>query len=177
MSWLGRNRVALAVIAVCVPALVGVLFGFEVLSRDSKATEIVTVAADDSVEIAGYTWRLTENVEIAGEGRAVNDIPLGTSIVAALVEVTPTGDSPSDTTCDVSLTSRSSGENLSWRTVGDVSVYGYGRLADTSSFCSLNGEPFELELVFLAPKGVYDSATVEFSLGDSDAIYRFRLND
>jgi len=175
MSWLTRNRISLIVIAVCVPSLVGVLFGFEVLSRNSKETEVVEISIGDAVEAVGYSWKLTESVEISGEGRAVNDIPLGTSLVAAILTVTPVDNSPGEDTCDVTLSSRSSGDELVWRTVSDVALYGYARLPESESYCSLDGEPFSFEMVFLTPSATYDGATVDLDLGGSDTVYRFDL--
>ena len=175
MSWLTRNRISLIVIAVCVPSIIGVLFGFEVLSRNSKSTDVVEISVGDTAEADGYSWKLTESVEIAGEGRAVNDIPLGTSLVAAILTVTPVGASPGDSTCDVSLSSRSSGVEREWRTVSDVASFGYARLADSASYCSLDGQPFSLEVVFLTPSQTYDAATVDLDLGESDSVYRFDL--
>ena len=178
MLWLARNRVALAVIAVCVPGLVGVLFGFEMLSRDANAVEVREIAVGDSVTAAGYSWKLTESIEFVGEGRAVNDIPVGTSLVAAIVTVTPVDNSSVDDTCDVSLVGGAgspAGDELSWRTVSDVSLYDYARRPESASYCSLDGEAFSYEAVFLAPTGVYDEATVEFVFGSSDTVYRFDL--
>jgi hypothetical protein len=177
MTWLARNRIALIVIAVCAPGLVGVLYGFEVLSSASKTTEVVEIAVGDSVEILGYEWEITQSVEIPGKGRSANDIPLGTSLVAAIIKVTPVDDSPGDDTCDVSLSSRSSGEELSWQTVGDPTVYDYGLLPESKTYCSLEGEPFSYEMVFLAPKGVYGTSTVDLDLGGSETVYRFDLEN
>ena len=174
-AWLRRNRVSLAAIGVLGPALIWVLYGIPAVNRSDDGPTIVDVAAGDSVEIQGYEWTLTANVEIVGEGIPANKVPVGDALVAALIEVRVGDDAPGDESCDATLTSRAMGIERSWRTESLPSDYGYGLQSTSDSYCSPSGADFDYEMVFLTPDGAYETSTVDLVMGTESTVYRFAL--
>ena len=165
--WLRRNLAALIVIVVSIPVLAFVLVGIPLQGR-SGGPEIVTVPQGDSFEAGGYTFTLTTSQEFPGGGTGddsgANGIPLGSSLVGAIITAEPTGET-TDTTCETTLTSRAGGPERSWATVSSPTDFDYGVGDDRTTSCLLDGDPFELETVFLTPSGVYDRATIDLSVG------------
>jgi hypothetical protein len=170
-SWLRRNLVALIVIGVSLPALAYVFVAVPLLDSATEPA-VTTVRQGDPFEVGGYTFTLTASQEFPGAGTGsdpgANAIPLGTSIVGAIITAEPTGEPIGDdaaTTCDTELTSRTGGEERTWSTVSSPTDFDYGVGSDRTTSCSLDGDPFELETVFLTPDGVYDHATVDLTVG------------
>lgn len=173
MTWLRRNLVALIVIIATIPALAFVLVGVPILDRPGAPTP-VAVQQGDTIEAGGYSFTLTASQEFVGTGTGAgtNNIPLGSSIVGAVLDVKPTTD-PIDGSCDAELTSRTGGTDRAWSTVSSPRDFDYGVGEDRTTVCLLDGEAFELESVFLAPAGVYDHATLDLTVGTES--FRFEL--
>lgn len=174
-AWLRRNRVALVAIGVFAPALVWVLYGLPVVNQADNGPRIVEVAAGDTVEIQGYEWTLTANIEIAGEGIPANKIPVGDALVAALIEVRAVDGTPGEESCTATLSSRANGVERSWRAESLPSEYGYGLQSTSASYCSPSGDDFDYEMVFLTPDGAYETSTVDLVMGTESTVYRFAL--
>ena len=190
-GWWRTNLVALLSLLVVVPALVYVVIAVPANSRAQSEAAIDLVSYGDSTELGGYSWTLSASREFPGEGLDENDIPTGSSLVAAIIDVAPVeaGSAESDSassdsasselaaaSCDVTLTSRASGDEKSWRELTNEAVYNYRLDEATTSYCSFDGEAFELEVVFLTPDDAYDSATIDLSLTVGDpTIKRFAL--
>ncbi len=164
MNWLRRNLAALIAIPLALTGLAYVLLVVPI-AADTPREGIVTVKQGDTIEVAGYSVTLIGTREFVGTGRGPdnNNVPLGTSLVAAVLEVQP-GNRPDDTVCDATLTSRVGGTERSWHPVSSPSDFDYGVDDDSTTVCLLDGDPFVLEAVFLAPEGAYDSATVDFTV-------------
>ena len=185
-GWWRTNLVALLSLLVVVPALVYVVIAVPANSRAQSETAIDQVSYGDSTELGGYSWTLSASREFPGEGLDENDIPTGSSLVAAIIDVAPVeagsadnnaaDDDLASASCDVTLTSRASGDEKSWRELTNEAVYNYRLDEATTSYCSFDGEAFELEVVFLTPDDAYDSATIDLSLTVGDpTIKRFAL--
>lgn len=170
MTWLRHNLAALIVIAVSVPALAVVLVVIP-LSEDQDA-DIVTVQQGDTVEVYGHSITLTATQEFVGTGTGPddNDIPLGTSIVAALFDVEPAGE-PLAGSCEAKLTSRAGGTERAWPTIASPREFHYEVGEGRSTLCLFDGEAFELETVFLSPVGTYEHATLDLVVPGTT--YRF----
>ena len=175
--WLRRNGVALLVIVVSLGGILFLLLGPQLIARAESAVW-VEVPQGETVESNGYSFTLKLSQEFPGEGLGDdgNAIPLGDALVGAVIVVKIVGDVPGDDVtvgCEEKLTSRASGEELTWRTVSDESVFDYAIGDDRTAYCILDGEEFDLETVFLTPEGVYDHATVDLAVGDDQ--FRFEL--
>lgn len=173
MTWLKRNLAALIVIVVAMPLLAFVIVAYPLLERG--APPIQTVKQGDTVKLGGYRFTLTKSAEFVGTGTGAgtNNIPVGSSIVGAVLEVEPGADAAEEGTCDAELTSRAGGTERTWRTVSSPSDFDYAVGDERTTTCLFEGEAFELETVFLAPTGVYDSATVDVTVRSTT--YRFEL--
>lgn len=176
-SWWRRNVVPLVVIVVSLGAILFLLLGPQLIVRAQSAVW-VEVPQGETVESNGYSFTLTLSQEFPGEGLSGdgNAIPLGDSLVGAVIEVKIVGDVPGDDVtlgCDAELTSRADGQERSWRAVGDESLFDYAIGDDRTAYCILDGEEFGLETVFLTPEGVYSDATVDLTVGEDQ--FRFAL--
>jgi hypothetical protein len=176
VTWLRRNLIALIVIVVTIPVFAFVLVGVPLLDR-SSGTPIVTVKQGDTIETGGYSFTLTASQEFVGTGTGTgtNNIPLGTSVVGAILDVKPTTN-PIDGSCDAELTSRAGGAERAWSTVSSPGDFDYGVGDDRDTVCLLDSEAdeaFQLESVFLTPAGAYDSATLDVTVGSES--FRFEL--
>ena len=184
-GWWRSNVIALLALVLIVPGTVFVVLGLPALAVADRTVTPTDVAANEPVSAQGFTWELTTSKAFVGTGsdRTKNQVPVGTSLIAALITVTPTSTSAaaadSYTSCDYALTSRSDpsvGER-SWSSVLSLSDFNYNRADDTTAYCDLSSnEPFELEVVFLAPSTVYSDATVDVTLdGATTQVLRFSL--
>lgn len=176
-SWVRRNGVPVLVCVVSLGAILFLLLGPQLMVRAASAVW-VDVPQGETVESNGYSFTLTLSDEFPGKGLGDdgNAIPLGDSLVGAVIVVEIVGDIPGDDEtlgCDTVLTSRASGQELTWSTVGDESLFDYAIGDDRTAYCVLDGEEFGLETVFLTPEGVYDHATVDLTVGDDQ--FRFAL--
>lgn len=177
-SWIRHNALALALLVAIVPGLIGVLVVFPLSEIAPAAQAVRTVAAGDPLEFEGYEWTLTASKEFAGQGLDKNQIPTGTSLIAAFIEAKPAGTAPAEAaSCDVALTSRVTGTERSWPQIGNLYDFNYRIAEDSQSYCQLsNREPFNLEVVFLVPPKSYPGATVDLALtGDKTTVLRFSL--
>jgi hypothetical protein len=175
MSWLRRSILPIAIVVVTLPTLVFVLLGLPLLDTASRENWRV-IQAGDSVDAAGYRWTLTQSQEFPGLGtdEGGNAVPVGLALVGAIVEVTPL-DSPEEGSCETVLTTRIHGEEEVWDQVFDETDFNYELGEDRTPYCLLDGEALELELVFLTPEHVYDSATVDLSMLTDDGPVQFRF--
>ena len=182
-GWWRRSLVPLIVVAVTVPALTFVVIGLPIIDDINEKTVFTPVAQGDTVKAGGYSFTLSLSQEFPGEGTGTdgNQIPLGSSLVGAILEVRPLDDAPpaSDDDplyCDVQLTSRADGLSREWSQVTSPSDYGYGIGEERTTTCGLDRLPIDVELVFLTPAGTYSTATVDFSIrGESSTLLRFAL--
>lgn len=176
-SWWRRNVVPLAVATLSLGACVFLLLGPQLMARAESAVWI-DVAQGETATSNGYSFTLTLSQEFPGEGLGGNGnaIPLGDALVGAVLEVRIVGEIPGEDEivgCDTELTSRAGGEERRWQTVGDASQFDYGIGEERTAYCILEDEPFDLELVYLTPEGVYDDATVDLTVGEDQ--FRFGL--
>jgi len=158
------------VLVVCIPGLALVIVAFP-LSQDQTRDAVTHVKAGATVTASGYTWTLTDAREFVGTGTGDggNHIPIGSSLVAALIEVKPTKAATTDNSCDAALALTSKGQ--SWQPLDDVSTFNYAIGDGDTQYCVLEGDPFELETVFIAPTGVYDERpTVELTIGGAKTV-------
>ena len=180
VGWWRRHAAPLLVLAIAVPALAFVVIGLPIIDDSAAAPAHRPVAQGTNVEVEGYTFTLTKSQEFPGEGTGPggNDIPVGSSLVAAVIDIEP-GESVSPPTagdglfCQTELSSRSTGAERRWSELSDVAMFGYQIGEGRDDFCSLEGEPLTLEVVFLTPKGAYEEATLDLQLGSEDL--RFEL--
>ena len=186
-SWWKRSRLALVTLVLVIPALVFVVVGLPLQSQLGAIRTPRTATANETITAGGFSWVLTASKEFVGEGVDANDIPLGTSLVAAIIEITPADATADlDASCDTKLTSRAlptdgpPGTRLrevSWNSISGLAEYNYQIRDDSQSYCSLEtGEKVQLEVVFLTPTGAYDDATVDITLTDeAQTFVRFEL--
>ena len=175
-SWLRRNIVALLVSVVSLGLIVFLLLGPQLIAR-AEADRWVVVPQGETVEASGYSFTVPLSAEFVGLGSGDdgNSIPLGDSLVGVVLQVEPVSAEVGDDAppCDVALTSRSDGSDRTWDQVSEVSDFAYAIAEDRTAFCLPEGEAFGLEAVFLTPKGVYDEATLDLTIGDE--LFRFEL--
>ncbi|MBC7591266.1 MAG: hypothetical protein H7226_09540 [Salinibacterium sp.] len=180
IGWWRRHAAPLIVLAVAVPALAFVVIGLPIIDDSTAAPAHRPVAQGTNAEVEGYSFTLTKSQEFPGEGTGPggNDIPVGSSLVAAVIEIEAgASDSPPTNDeglfCETELSSRSTGAERRWSELSDVAMFGYQIGEGRDDFCSLEGEPLALEVVFLTPEGTYEEATLDLQLGSEDL--RFEL--
>jgi len=178
-DWWRRNRLALVVLAPVVPALVFVLLGLPLIDDAVYSPDRRTVASGEAVEANGWRFEVIAAQEFPG-GTDADAIPAGSSITAALVEVTPLGpDSATDDPCGVRLVDASRGaEEREWQQLIDPLVYRYAVGDSSAVSCDLSvAEPFTYEAVFLTPPGLIPTASLEVRVfeGLRSTEYRFDL--
>jgi hypothetical protein len=175
VSWLRRNLAALIIIVVTIPAFAFVLVWVPL--HDRAEHTYVTVKQGDTIEANGFSFTLTASQEFVGTGTGpgTNSIPLGNSLIGALVDVRPVvGPTTENAGCDIQLTSRAGGTDRAWSVVSSPSDFAYQLGDDRTAYCILSEqEPFELEQVFLVPADTYDGATLDIDTGTTT--YRFEL--
>lgn len=180
-GWWRTNRLALLSLIVVVPATVFVVLGLPVIENLSREVEPQLIAFDEPFEAAGFRWQLTAAAEFPGEGIDENKVPVGASLVAALLSVTPLEGGSDGLNCEMTLTDRpaSGAEERTWLVLHTPANYGYGVQEDSTAYCNLSsGEPVALEMVFLTPLDVFGAATVDITLtGSEQAVLRFALQD
>lgn len=176
-EWFTRNAVALVVIVIAVPALVGVQLGLPLWEASKSEREVIEVPLGESVEVAGYTWTLV----VAGEfphGDEFIEVPEGLAMTVALIEVRPAAKPLKKGSCSAVLTSRAGGEERHWQTVSNPYDFNYELLDDSTTTCLFEGEPFDYELVYLTPEDTVSSATIDVEVGVIDGeLIRFALTD
>ena len=121
VGWWRRHAAPLIVLAIAVPALAFVVIGLPIIDDSTAAPVHRPVAQGSAAQVEGYTFTLTKSQEFPGEGTGPggNDIPVGSSLVAAVIDIEP-GESVSPPTdneglfCDTELSSRSTGAERRW---------------------------------------------------------------
>lgn len=176
-AWFLRNAVALAVIVVAAPTLVGVLLGLRLLENSKLERPPIEVAAGETVEFAGYTWTLVASGEFP-HGPDNAEVPEGLAVTAAIIEVRPAADPRLEGSCEAELTSHATGSEQRWPTLSRPREFNYALGEDTTTLCLFDGEPFDLEVVYLTPEGTSSAASVEVEMGAySGDVLRFALID
>ena len=178
--WLRRNLVPLGAIVVLAPACALVTFGLPWAEYQARTPDHVIADAGDDVDFNGLGWRLERTGEFVGTGTDGNGIPLDSSIVAALITVTPgdpAGDGPF---CSFELRQDPDAahpDGRRWRQVLSPDTYRYGVGEESSTYCDPERtDPYQLELVFLVPEGVYGNAFIDAEIGsDRDPVLRFPM--
>ena len=173
-AWFRRNTVALVVILLAAPALVGVQLGLPLLENAQTDDPVIEVALGETVTAAGYEWTLLANDRF--DNSEGNDaIPDGLELVAAIVGVKATG-TVDGASCDAVLVSADHGwGDHSWDELSSPSTFGYELYDDATTICLLDGDSFDYESVFLAPLGTARSAALEIRLM-SGTVLRFELS-
>ena len=177
--WLRRNLAPLVAIAVFAPACALVIFGVPWADYQARTPHHVLARADHDIEFGGMSWRLEQTGEFVGTGADGNGIPLNASIVAALVTVTP-GSAAAGPSCSFELTQDPSAahpDGRRWNQLLSPETYRYGVGEESATFCDPERtDPYELELVFLVPEGVYGDVFINAEVGsDRDPVLRFPL--
>ncbi len=164
-------------VAVAAPALVAVLLGLPLYENAQYDDTPVEVAKDEPIEVDGYTWTLVASGEFPHSADN-EEVPEGLAVTAAIIQVRPGDDPAVEGTCDAKLTV---GEGLSarrWLTLSAYEDYNYAVLDESTTVCVLQGEPFDFEVVYLAPEGTISDAVVEVSIGGLESeVVRFALTD
>lgn len=179
-GWWRRSRIPLLVVAIALPALAFVVIGLPIIDDINEKTPFVSVAHGDSVEAGGYSLTVNLSQEFPGEGSGAdgNDIPIGSALVGAILEVRPLDDAPPPSDddpvfCDLKLTSRAGGVSREWSQVDTPGDFGYAIGDERITTCDLDRLPHDVEAVFLTPEGSYDSATLDVTIGKQG--FRFAL--
>jgi hypothetical protein len=177
-SSLRRNLVPLVVLAASIPALAFVLL-YLPIAEEEQGNAATVVPYGEPFEAGGYEWTLDVSQEFEGRGSGDdgNEIPIGSSLVGMLIDVTPLGSGESASSCSTELTSRSGGIDRSWDDVSSPEDFNYTFGDETSPYCLLDEEAFVLELLYLVPAGAYDDATLDLTLLSEGraTILRFEL--
>lgn len=176
-TWFGRNAVAVVVIMLAGAALTGVQLGMPLYENAQFQDAAIEVAKGEPIEVAGYTWTLVASGEFPHSAEN-EDVPEGLAVTAAIIQVRP-GDDPEVTgSCDAKLTVGDGPEARRWLTLNDPSAYNYGVREESTTTCILDGEPFDLEAVYLTPEGTLSDAVLEVEVGlISGTLVRFALTD
>ncbi|TBN56616.1 hypothetical protein EYE40_03950 [Glaciihabitans arcticus] len=176
-GWWRRNGVAVAVITVSVPGLIWLLGGVILTERLANEPAVTLVDAGDSTQLAGYRFTLTASDTFDPRDPEGETRPVGAELVAAILSVEPiAGEAQEDASCTATLTAPGP-ERLrrTWERLGSPGDYLYRLADDTKSACVLDGTAFEYELVFLAPTGTYDVASIDLTLDGERTIHRLQL--
>ena len=176
-SWIGRHAVALVVIAITAPALVGVSLGLPLFQNAQLQAAPVEVAKDEPIEIAGYTWTLAASGEFPHSDENA-EVPEGLAVTAAIIQVRPGSDPATEGSCSATLTSGSGPEARRWSTLSAPFDFNYAVLDESTTTCLFEGEPFDLEVVYLTPEGTISDSVVEVEIGVlGGELVRFALTD
>jgi len=156
-TWIRRNAVALVAVVVLAPATIAITFASEWGSYfQSRASQPITVAADESATFAGTQWRINNTRRIpasSAEGLEAG-LPSGSDLVVVTVEVRP-GDLTDDGQspfCVVRL-DELDGTRVA-RTWNDAifSAIQYRGGSDVESSCVSDlVDPYRFEAIFVVP--------------------------
>lgn len=177
--WFRRNLVALLTLVVAILGLVVVVLVIPTIDNQNQK-HVTIVKRGESVEADGYRFTLTRSQEFVGTGTDTgeNRIPLGSSLVGAIIQVTPLNNARTNASCNTDLTRQKNAQTLTWTQVSDVSQFNYAIGDGRSRYCILDGAAHTMEVVFLTPAGTYADAMLDVTgLGAvlSGDIYRFEL--
>ena len=176
-SWWRSNVASLVVIVVAGAALVGVVLGVPLYRNAEYQAPPAEVAKGETFEAAGYTWTLITSRQFP-HSNDNEEVPEGLAVTAALIKVKP-GEHPERSgTCKADLVDGSGPEARRWTTLSNPWDFNYSFLDDSSTTCQLEGEPFDLELVYLTPEGTISDAVLELEIGVlGGEVIRFDLTD
>ncbi|MDQ2697754.1 MAG: hypothetical protein M3Y46_03085 [Actinomycetota bacterium] len=176
-AWFRRNGAALAVIVLAGAALVGVQLGLPLIENERFQQAPIEVAKDEPVEVGGYTWTLVASGEFPHSSE--NDaVPEGLAVTAAIIQARPIAGAEPDGSCSADLISGTGPNAPRWLTLSDPRAFEYGVLEDSTTVCILDGDPFDLEVVYLTPEGTISDAVVELEVGAmGGTLVRFALTD
>jgi hypothetical protein len=162
------KRILLLLLVIVVSAgLLGAAILVPPLIDDSSRKSPIEIAHGHSISASGYTWKVSKSAEFTGKGtgKGGNSVPKGLSLVAALVDIHANKGADKDLTCNVALTSRSTGTERSWPQIGNPRDFSYGVGEDTKQYCVLSGKSVQLEVVFLTPAKTGAHATLDLEFG------------
>jgi hypothetical protein len=169
--------VPLLVMVVAAAALVGVVLGRPLYINAEFQSPPTDVAKDESFEAAGYTWTLTKSGEFP-HSPDMEVVPEGLAVTAAIIEVRPGADAETSGTCSAELAIGTGPEAQRWTTLGNPSAFNYAVADESTMSCQLEGEPFDLEVVYLTPEGTISESVVEVEIGAfGGELVRFALTD
>ena len=176
-AWARSNVASLVVIVVAGAALVGVTLGVPLYRNAMQQAPPAEVANGESFEAAGYSWTLITSAEFP-HSNDNEEVPEGLAVTAVLIKVEP-GDHPERSdTCKAELVDGFGPEAPRWMTLSNPWDFNYTLLDDSKTNCRLEGEPYDLELVYLTPEGTVSDAVLELKIGVSGGeLIRFDLTD
>ncbi|WP_213815363.1 hypothetical protein [Glaciihabitans sp. dw_435] len=156
-SWWRRNRIALLVVVVLLPATLAITFAQQWLSYfDQRPSRPVDLSTSKTVDFADTGWRIVSTTRVAASSSEGADraLPPGTDLVSVTVDVTPHGLSGDDNSpmCTVRLEDfHGTGEDRSWSTVtsGAISLAGNG--PDNVGCDSEESGPYSFTAEFVVP--------------------------
>ena len=164
-GWWRRNALALAGVAVLLPATFGII-GWNEWNEyfSSRPTQPVTAAAGASVEFEGATWGPAK-VETAPRGAEL-EVPDGSRVLMVSVPVEPGGDK---VTCLPPTLRETTGAEREWQAAGfeigwDPEPEQFGSCAGTGA------DPFTITAAFLVPDDTVGPFAVDLV---SDVLPRF----
>lgn len=155
-GWWRRNALALGLAVVLLVATVGITSWKEWSDYfGTRPVQPISVDVGDEVEYAGATWQLV-NV-LAGNSDEVAQIPEGTTMLLARVQVTPDPDSDTAPGCMVRLSGRGgTAGDREWSSAAYRSI-GYQTSDGFESYCLPDAvAPYQLEVPFIIPTGSAD---------------------
>lgn len=173
-GWLRRNLVPLLALVAIIPAISWVVYGIPHQEDLDTVTTPRVVAQGEPVDVGGYSLVLSNSKEFVGTGVDENKIPLGLSLVAAIIDITPL-DGAGEFSCTTTLVAPGSDTELKWPEVFEPSDYGYKVGDDSDTNCYFDDETGSLEVVYLTPKGAYADAVIEVSVNQAKAPIRLAL--
>jgi hypothetical protein len=176
-TWARSNLGSLVVIVVAGSVLVGVTLGIPLYRNAVYQAPPAEVAKGETYEAAGYTWTLITSREFphSNDNEAV---PEGLAVTAALIKVKPGEHAEMSGTCNAELVDGDGPEARRWTTLSNPWDYNYGLLDDSKTTCQLEGEAFDLEIVYLTPEGTLSDAVLEVEIGVlGGELIRFDLTD
>lgn len=173
-GWLRRNLVPLLALVAIIPAIIWVVYGIPHQEDVDVAATPTVVAQGDAVKVSGYSIVLSNSKEFVGTGVDENKIPLGLSLVAAIIDFTPEKGA-GELSCTTTLVGASAAGELRWPEVFTPADYGYGVGDDSDTNCYFDDETGSLEVVYLTPKGAYADAVIEVSVNRAPGPIRLAL--
>ncbi len=165
------NRIALLSLVVLVPLSAGIVAGLPLLddvTYDPQPTDTVAVG-DSATSAYGPTFTVDGSVDVQ------SDVADDMSLIGVLVTLDPGDLSPEEVDAlliPVTLTDEGpggSGERV-WDLANDPESLGWRYLEDTRRFMDLTEVtgPTQYELVFYAPPGTYQQATLRIGVSEPD---------
>ncbi len=176
-AWVRSNLASLVVVVVAGAALVGVTLGVTLYRNAMYQAPPAEVAKGETFEAAGYTWTLITSREFP-HSNDMEEVPEGLAVTVALIKVKP-GEHPElEGSCKTDLVDGAGPEARRWTTLSNPWDFNYTMLDDSTTYCQFEGEPFDLELVYLTPEGTVSDAVLELTIGlVGGEVIRFDLTD